>query len=222
MNDFDYVGELEKAMIQHEEEERRKCNKVFLESLTETERLKIVYFPLILTQVVFEYVSTICGICIKEKLPYKQQVRNLKELISEYNFRNFTRLEDDCMNTLYDNVDSFFDDAGDNIDTLFYVIMQELKKRYRDMDDYNLPTYLYVTISLIDYTLSFMYKADKVVEEKTRYCLSPSDVAPELYKIKNILSGMTDGYKIKKTDMIELAIKIISNKVNTAELNFVK
>lgn len=212
---------LHDAKVEAEKEANHKKMKAFETVLSERERVMFVYVPIVLTQVVFRYIEIINDYCARKCLPFKNETRELKRLIKQYTFSNFSGLSSDCTNSLDRQVNDFFYDAGDDVQTLYFVINSELKKVYPELDDYELLTYLYMSISLLDYTHHYIRKTNKLITEKTNYVLVSYDVYSETYKMRGVLKDMTRLYNIQSTQMIELAIKIIGNKVDNAVMEII-
>lgn len=216
-----YVNALEEAIVMERVNQRKKAVMAFEVALTVSERIKTVYIPLILTQVIFRYIEVISAFCAKNKLPYKNEIRLLKCLVKDYSFNNFSEVSSDSMKSLENQVNGFFDEAGHDVQTLYFVINSELKRRHPELVEYELLTYIYMTISLIDFTHEYIRNSSRIVNEKTDYVLMSDGLQVETRKMRSILISMAKGYNIQSTKMIELAVRIICNKVDDAIMEII-
>lgn len=216
-----YVRALEQAQEREKVNQRKRAIKAFEAALTVKERLQTVYIPLVLTQVVFRYLEVIGSFCAQNRLPFKKELREIRMLVKDYYFNNFSDLSSSNIKSLENQVNGFFDEAGRDVQTLYFVINSELKKVHPELEEYELLTYIYMTISLLDFTHGYIRRADRTIYEKTDYILVSEGLQAETKKIHSILLKMAQGYSIKSTQMIELAIKIIGQKVDNAIMEII-
>lgn len=109
---------------------------------------------------------------------------------------------------------SFFYSTKANLYTLYFTVRNEFLKRFPNLDnEYDLYTDVYIAHSLFRYVRDFQDKAEKHMSEVCGVTIK-TDPDPHIMKIWKCLDIITDGYTLGKSEMIELALKVISNKID--------
>lgn len=185
------------------------------------EAVRIAYIPIILTKAAFQFAEFIAKQCAEYRLPYKKETRLIKQSIYDYERETLGQVKIDVLETLENQVGHFFDEAGDNVQTLWYVINAELKKRYPKLENYDLLTNVYVCVSILEYVRCFEAAADHTIQERTSMPYV-SIANRQSVDVRNACLSIADKYKIQQTEMIHLAIRVIANKVDSMVVSVVE
>lgn len=184
-----------------------------MKQLTPKEAIRIAYIPIVVGNACIMYATQIADLSARIRLPYKKECRSIREHCNLYVKEAIGAVSHEVLKKLDDQTASFFSEAGDSVQTLYWVLRQELSKKYPELDDYNLLTLIYVYKSLFYYILDFQNKSDRLVRERTGTSFfSKSD--PNLKPIMDALEVIGSKYTIENTSMINMAMKVISNRID--------
>ena len=215
---------------QFEEYQREKKFEYLLKSFTPEEYIRMLCIPLILTKATFRYLENTLQYCIKHKLPYKKEIRRIREIKQEFEreyIEDFTFEDRQQIDTL---VDDFFSETNLDIQILWYTVNNEFLKRYPHLyDEYTFLSNVYTTITFIGYIHSYEARSsariNKQLSNTTSLGMINDPVScknKHLAEIYNIQRSMIAKYHIDKTYMIELAMKVIGRKINDCVITYEK
>lgn len=179
------------------------------------EAIKIGYIPLILMRVIKRYMDSLITVCVKNKLPYVKETRELRKLWEAYEMR--VPMEPGTTGTTLDEiVDTFFDKAGMNVEVLRYSINHELFKAYIGEKTYvyELHTYSYCVQMMAEYTIRYEIETSKHITELIGVPYKPYEIAL-IQKIYNICKDISSGYPVNREGMINMAMDVIGQKVDS-------
>lgn len=184
-----------------------------LSKFSTEEAVKIAYIPIILTKAAFQFADFVRRQCVEGRLPYMKESRTIKQSIHDYERETLGQVKTEVMETLEMQVGYFFEEAGNNVQTLWYVVNSELKKRYPELEDYNLLTNVYVCVSILDYVRRFELSADHIIQQRTSmpYASVQNRQSADIY---NACLSIADKYKVVNTEMIKLAMRVIAVRVD--------
>lgn len=177
------------------------------------EAIKIAYVPIILTKAAFQFADFIRRQCIENRLPYQKESRIIKQSLQDYERETLGQVNTEVMETLEKQVDYFFEEASSNVQTLWYVVNSELKKKYPELSSYDLLTNIYVCISILDYVRKFESSADYIIRQRTSIPYA-SVQNKQSIDVRNACLTIADRYKVQKTNMINLAMRTIAIKID--------
>lgn len=179
------------------------------------ESVKIAYIPVLLTKAAFRYAEMVMTICAKKKLPYVKEVRTMREGIKDWHRETLGRyVNPKTLLVLEDETEAFFDIASGDVQTLWFVINQELKKKYPELDEeYELLSSLCLSIALLRYVRKFEVAADAMMSQRVGQplCCAPN---PYSFVVWKALEKIADNHKVDGSDMINLSLKIIRNRAD--------
>ncbi|MBR2300626.1 MAG: hypothetical protein IKA41_01560, partial [Bacteroidaceae bacterium] len=69
---------------QFEEYQRQRKIEYLLKSFTPEEHIRMLYIPLILAKATFRYLENTLQYCTEHKLPYKKEIRRIREVRQEF------------------------------------------------------------------------------------------------------------------------------------------
>lgn len=184
-----------------------------LDKFSVEEAVRIAYIPIILTKAAFQFADFIRRQCIEGRLPYQKESRIIRQSLHDYERETLGQVNTEVMETLEKQVGYFFEEAGDNVQTLWYVVNGELKKRYPELSGYDLLTNVYVCVSLLDYVRRFESSADHIIRQRTGLPYA-SVQNRQSTDVRNACLSIADKYRVKRTEMIDLAIRVIALKVD--------
>lgn len=184
-----------------------------LKKFSVEEALRIAYIPIVLSKAAFEYAKFAVRLCVEKKLPYRKQTRIIREAIDEYEQGLMGTIRTEVRTRLESQVEFFFDQADDDVEKLWYVIRLELIKRYPDMPQIDLLTNIYVCVSMLDYVRKFEETTNYTIQSRTHMPYA-NYINKQCIDIRNAYLSIADNYKIARTDIIQLAIRIIALKVD--------
>ena len=187
--------------------------KRMLDKFSVEEAIKIAYIPIILSKAAFRFARMAVDECVSRKLPYRKQVRQIRDSIDGYEREAFETVKPEVLEALTRQVEGFFYAAGHDVQTLWFVINSELKKRYPDLGDYVLLTHSYVVISILDYIREFEIESDRVI--RGRLPMHYVSVRNRHLKgLRDACMAIADVHKLDNTDMLRLAMRCIAVKVD--------
>lgn len=176
-----------------------------------TEALRIVYIPIILSEVAIEYARFVLKLCAEKRLPYKKQTRIIKDGIESYE-KHISMSRKAIHQRLEQKVDEFIDLSGTDVDKLWYVIKNKLMERYPGLEDYSLPANIYSCVSLLNYAVQYDMEANFTIQKRLnipRHIRMDADCS----RIRDACLDIAKNYRIDCSDIIALAVKIIARRV---------
>lgn len=184
-----------------------------LEQFSVEEAVRIAYIPIILTKAAFQFADFIRRQCVEQRLAYVKESRAIRQALHDYERETLGQVNAGVMDTLEKQVGHFFEEAGTNVQTLWYVVNSELKKRYPELSSYDLLTNIYVCVSILDYVRRFESSADHIIRQRTGMPYASVQNCQSA-DIRNACLSIADRYKVERTDMINLAIRVIALKID--------
>lgn len=191
-----------------------------MDKFTTEEALRIAYIPIILSKAAFEYAQFVTRMCAELRLPFKQQVRVIKQSIAEYKRTEIGNIRPELLERLEMQVECFFEQADDDVDNLWSIIRQELVSKYSELPHISLFVNIYVCVSLLDYVCQFEESANQIIQKRTNTPYS-NYTNVHCIHIRNACLAIAEKYKITKTDIIKTGIRSIANKVDKVAINIV-
>lgn len=186
------------------------------------EAIRMAYLPIITYRAAFLFAQELCKVCVARRLPYKKQTRIIKECNRMFEDDWVGSIDQSTMGKLEAHLQDFLCVAGRDIQTLWWVINQELKRLYPSLNgEYDTLTPLYVCISLLDYTKSVRDNFNRILDERTGR-LSYTSEEPYIKQIRKALAEIAQEYTLDVSPMIQMAVKVISNKVDLYVFDDVK
>ena len=205
-----------------EEFENEKKVEFLLKSFTPEEHIRMLFIPLILAKATFRYLEITIQYCVEHKLPYKNEIRKIKEIRQEFERTHSIAYTFEDRQLIDSQVDTFFSETSLDIQILWYTVNREFLKRYPHLnDEYTFLSNVYTTITFIEYIQDYEKKSNARLKERLANApslgLLNNHISCEngyLTDICKILHSMMSKYRIDKTYMIDLAMRIISRKIN--------
>ncbi len=183
-----------------------------MKSFTPKETIRIAYIPTIIGNVCIKYAKALADYCASHQLPYKKEVREIRTSCKDYYAGAIYMVTASTLKKLEEQTDYFFSEAGSDVNTLYWVIRQEIMKNYPNTD-YDLPTYAYMYFCLFAYIQKFQATTDAEIKKRTHTSFYfPMD--PHLASIKANMEKITSNSRIDRTEMIERACKVIANRID--------
>ena len=223
---FSYIM---KDKIPHfEEYQKEKKIEYLLKSFTPEEHIRMLFIPLILAKATFRYLETTLSYCTEHKLPYKKEIRKIREIRQEFEREHCINYTFEDRKVLDAQVDTFFSETNLDIQIVWFTVNREFLKRYPNLnDEYTFLSNIYTTITFIEYIHDYELKSNarinKCLATSTSLGMLNSPISCEnkyLTEIGKILHSMIAKYRIDKTYMIDLAMRIISRKINESIITY--
>ena len=184
-----------------------------LDVLSPKEAIRIAYVPVIMTKAAYRFADRVTQTCISWRLPYAKQSRMIKQSKADWEQECDNSLSNEVMVKLEDQLNDFLAVAGWDVQCLWWVINQELKKRYPELEDeYPLLSDLFVCKSLLDYTRQKEDQFADLLKERTGV-YPPHPVPWYIQDLRKALDGIYGRYTLDPTPMIKMAINVIDRKV---------
>lgn len=185
------------------------------QTFTLEESLRMAYVPVLLTKSAFRFAEDVCRQCVIHKLPHKSQTRIIRSASQEYIHSTLGNVVSrSTLDILEEKTDLVFRNAGDDVQTLWFVVNQELKKSHPNLDEeYPFLTDLFCAVSLLHYVRHYEYHCDMMVRQRTGIHNATFSVQPTI-DVYNALLSIAGNYSINHTSMINLSVRIISMKVD--------
>lgn len=184
------------------------------QTFTLEESLRMAYIPVLLNKTAFHFAEEVCRQCAEMKMPYKHETRAIRQATSSYISSTLGQsVSSYTLRILEEKAQQVFQDAGSNVQTLWFVINSELKKQYPQLDsEYEFLTNVYCGVSLLFFVMRYDDVLDAEVERRTGL-KHASFRTPETTDVYNALLAIGCKYPISRTDTLNLALRIISIKV---------
>lgn len=179
------------------------------------ESLRMAYVPILLTKTAFRFAEEVCRQCVAQHLPHKKETRIIRQAERDYIHSTLgTTISRSTLEILEQKTDLLFTKAGNDVQTLWFVVNQELKKQHPTLDEeYPFLTDLFCAVSLLHYVRSYESACDIMVKQRTGLQRTTFTVQ-EPIDIYNALLSIAGRYTICHTSMIHLSVRIISMKVD--------
>ena len=215
---------------QFEEYQRQRKIEYLLKSFTPEEHIRMLYIPLILAKATFRYLENTLQYCTEHKLPYKKEIRRIREVRQEFERNQVQSYTFEDRQQIDSQVDVFFSETNLDIQILWYSVNREFLKRYPHLDDeYTFLSNVYTTITFIEYINDYETKSNARINKRlantTSLGIFNTPITcknKHLAEISKILHNMIAKYHIDKTYMIELAMKMIGRKINDCVITYEK
>lgn len=187
-----------------------------LQLFTPDELLHLIYPPLLATEAAVHYATRIADLCAARRLEgVKKQSRALREAVRTYKRRQLADLHAVAFDALQRHFGLFLGHCGGDVQTLWFTVNQALKTRYPRLAEYELATEVMVCMSLTDYAVRCDTRTARVLSDHTGLSLGGVNyMAASLHKI---LKGMVRGLSIDGAPMVEMAVKVIDNRMKELE-----
>lgn len=184
-----------------------------LDLISPQEALQMAYYPVIAVKAAFKFALDLCAKCASRRLPYNKQTREIKQTWIAWQNDWMSALDPSTMKKLDDQLEEFFALAGWDVQCLWFVINQELKLLYPQLDkEYDILTPLYVCTSLLDFArFKESQYADRLEELTGKRPHCPE--AKEIKAVRTALAVIGGKYTLDPTPMIQRAIKVIDNRL---------
>lgn len=185
-----------------------------MDKIPAKESIRIAYIPIVISNAALHYTGKIADFCAKNRMPFIKEVRTIRNESKAFVEQATGSVSHDTYNQLKKQTDEFFYSTKANLYTLYFTVRNEFLKRFPNLDnEYDLYTDVYIAHSLFRYVRDFQDKAEKHMSEVCGVTIK-TDPDPHIMKIWKCLDIITDGYTLGKSEMIELALKVISNKID--------
>lgn len=192
------------------------------EEIKPDEAIKIAYIPLILMKITKRYTDEIIKICIKNKLNFKREVNEFRELWKLYEQR-IPKIPGTTGTTLDEVTSVFVDKSNGDFSILWFSVNNELLKQYPNLSPVyqELSSYTYCLSSLLNFTLQYQEKTGKKVERimNVPYMKYEKDL---IRNIQKICDKILQPVPIDTEDMVKMATKVIENKICSIVLEVAK
>lgn len=184
---------------------------------SEREALRIAFVPAILTELAHGYIKRACELSVSQRISeFKKPVRELKRLVAEYEKNLLIGISRSSIERLENQVAILKEEIVTDLTKLYFSINGELKKEYPECTEYEIPTLLYMAISINTYQLLFESETDRIVKERSGKRLG-SITNPITDEIIKNAKDMVSAYRIEPNGNIELSMYIISEKIAKIE-----
>ena len=188
-----------------------------LDKFSAEEALKIAYLPIILTQVAFRFATSVADECAQRKLDYKKQVRAIREHSKEYISNIVGGDQVDLINSLENQMCAFLGTAGNDVQTLYFCINQELKTKYPELTEYNLLTNIYICQALCTYVRMKEIRYDQLIRDRLNAPYN-SIINKDALAVCKALQEIAGNYKISlHTQFINTAVTMIGIKIDNMD-----
>ena len=180
-----------------------------------SDALKMCYVPLVISQAAYRFATLICDQCAREQLDYRKQTRILRECAKSYAVDVIGSDKRKLVDALDNELTGWMDNEQHDITTLYFCVNQELKKQYPELSEYDMLTYIYMSLALLGYVKFMDIQYDKEISQLLH---RPYHTGENHHNIKarKALSEIAGYCKIDlDTEMISRAIKVIGIKMDT-------
>lgn len=184
-----------------------------LAAFTLEESIKIAYIPIILTKSAFQYADFARRICVEKRLKFNKESRSIRQAFEDYNRHTLCLLAAETRDMLASQVDNFFDEADNYLQTLWYTIKNQLMKQFPDIGNYDLLSNIYMAVALLDYVHKFERAAGMEFHRRTGADYM-SMVTTESVQVREALMSIAGLYQMDGTEMICSAIRAIALKTD--------
>lgn len=201
---------------------KAEAKKKIQETMTNEEMVQVAYIPLVLMRVCRLYIDIIVKTCIDNKLPYRQEIKQLSGLWSVYS-RYIPVSPGATGETLKEVAQTFIAKTDNDLNVLWYAVNHELLKSYPGLPAISkeLYTYTYCLIMFLDFTLAY--------QEETGVKISSIMGVPymarekeAIKKIKRVCEKLVKNIPIHDGDYTETAMQIMKNKVKAIVIGCAK
>lgn len=187
-----------------------------LQLFTPDELLHLIYPPLLATEAALHYATRIADLCAARRLEgTKKTCRALREAVRSYKRQQLTDLHAVAFDALQRHFDFFLGHCGNDVQTLWFTVNQALKTRYPHLSSYELATEVMVCLSLADYAVRCDTRTAQALSNRTG--LSLGGVNYMAASLRTTLKSMVQGLSIDGAPMVELAVKVIDNRMKELE-----
>lgn len=187
-----------------------------LQLFTPDELLSLIYPPLLATEAALHYADRIADLCAARRTEgTKRTVRALRDIVRTYQRRQLSDLHADVFAELQRHFNLFLEACGGDVQTLWFTVNQELKTRYPHLADYALATEAMVCMSLASYAIRCEARTARLIGERIGGTFQgTSPVASSLHRAA---AELTRGLSIDGAPMVELAVRVIDNRMKELE-----
>ena len=179
------------------------------------ELLALVYPPLLATEAALHYAGRTADLCAALRLPLRRECRELREVVRSYRRHMMADLRSDVFELLKSHFDLFLGHCGGDVQTLWFTVNQALKTRYPRLSRYNVATEVLVTQALADYAVRCDTAAARTLSDRTGRTLGGVNYAAAA--LARITSTMARGLSVDGAPMVEMAVRVIDNKMKEME-----
>lgn len=188
--------------------------QLIMDKIPAKESIRIAYIPIVISNAALHYTGKIADFCAKNRMPFIKEVRTIRNESKAFVEQATGSVSHDTYYQLKKQTDEFFYSTKANLYTLYFTVRNEFLNRFPNLDnEYDLYTDVYIAHSLFRYVRDFQDKAEKHMSEVCGVTIK-TDPDPHIMKIWKCLDIITDGYTLGKSEIIELALKVISNKID--------
>lgn len=184
-----------------------------MQHFTLNEAFRMAYLPVILTKSAFDYADFVCRICSEKRLSFNKPCREIRQAVEDWNRRYAYTVRMESQDKLQAKVESFFDEADNSLQAMWYTIKNQLAKQYPEVTNYDLLANIYMAVILLDYVRKFEAVAGMEIHRRTG---APyvAMVSPECVRIRRALMGIAGAYKMDNTDTLRIAIRALALKAD--------
>ena len=177
------------------------------------EAFKMVYLPIILTKSAFDYADFARRICAEKRLSFNKPCREIRQAVEDWNRRYAYTVRMESQDKLQAKVESFFEEADNSLQVLWYTIKNQLAKQFPQVGNYDLLANIYMAVILLDYVRKVETVAGQEIRRRTG---APyvAMVSPECVRIRRALMGIAGAYKMDNTDTLRAAIRALALKAD--------
>ena len=184
-----------------------------MERFTLAEAFRMVYLPIILTKSAFDYADFARRICAEKRLNFSKPCREIRQAVEDWNRRYTYTVRMESQDKLQAKVESFFEEADNSLQVLWYTIKNQLAKQFPQVGNYDLLANIYMAVILLDYVRKVETVAGQEIHRRTG---APyvAMVSPECVRIRRALMDIAGAYRMDNTGTLRLAIRALALKAD--------
>ena len=180
---------------------------------TVDEAFKMAYLPVILTKSAFDYADFVRRICSEKRLSFNKPCRELRQAVEEWNRHYLYTVRLESQDKLQAKVESFFDEADNSLQAMWYTIKNQLAKQFPQVENYDLLANIYMAVILLDYVRKVETAIGHEIHRRTG---APyvTMVSPECRRARRALMDIAGAYRMDNTDLLRTAIRALALKAD--------
>lgn len=203
--------------VREREKKKEMSLTEVMNMFSEEEAMQIAFIPVILTEMAHSYVMQACTMCAEQRLEeYKKDVRDLKKYVEGYEQGLLDGIHAVSMERIRKQVESFQQEVSSDLTKLYFAINGEIKKCHPERTEYDIPTLLYMAVTINAYQRLFENDTDDMIAEKCGQRLG-SITNPVANEVINRCRKMLVPCKIEATRNIEIGMYIIAQKLRKCQ-----
>lgn len=189
--------------------------KKIMEKMPAKESIRIAYIPIVVCNAALHYAKLVADYCASHRMPYKLECRTIRQESVEYIQTCLKTVDKSTYEQLEQQTNEFFYSTQTDLITLYWTVRNEFLKYFPGLDDDQMEIYtnIYISHSLFSYVRDFQVTAEKHMS-KVCGCTIKTDPDIHILKIWKSLCKISEGYDIGKAPIVELALKVIANRID--------